>query len=88
LIFELAGIAGVEPWSFSLRQLVWMAEKRRWADWDTTSSLIAKLHNVHCAKRSDMITPDQIHPFAPKPTRIELSPKESGDLLVALLVPK
>jgi hypothetical protein len=65
-----------------------MAEKRRSADWDTTSSLIAKIHNVACLKRTDMISPTDIHPYAPKPPRIELSPKESGDLLVALLVPK
>lgn len=78
----------MEPWSFSLRELVWMAEKRRSADWDVGASIIAKIHNVNCVKRTDTIRPEDIHPFAPKPPRIELSPKESGDLLVALLVPK
>ncbi len=71
-----------------MRELYLMAEKRRSADWDVGASIMAMIHNVNCAKRSDMITPDQIHPFAPKPPRIELSAKESCDLLVALLVPK
>ena len=87
-MFELAGIAGVEPWSFSLRQLMWMAEKRRSADWDTAASIIAKLHNVNCVKRHNMIRPEQVHPFARQAPVVELSPKESCDLLVALLVPK
>jgi hypothetical protein len=65
-----------------------MAEKRRSANWDTTSSLMALIHNVNCSKRYHMVGPEKFHPFAPKPPRIELSPKESCDLLVALLVPK
>jgi hypothetical protein len=35
-----------------------------------------------------MIRPEQVHPFAPKVPIMQLSPKESCDLLVALLVPK
>lgn len=65
-----------------------MAEKRRSADWDTASALIAKIHNVHCIKRHHQIRPEQVHPFAPRSPRVELSAKESCDLLVALLVPK
>ena len=87
-MFELAGIAGVEPWSFILRQLMWMAEKRRSAEWDTVSSLMALIHNVNCSKRHHMVGPEKFHPFARQAPVVELSPKESCDLLVALLVPK
>lgn len=40
-----------------------MADARRDEQWDHTSFLIAKLHNVNCAKRSDQKEPDHFHPF-------------------------
>lgn len=40
-----------------------MWEGKARAEWDHTSWTIAKLHNVNCAKESDLITPDEINPL-------------------------
>lgn len=44
--FRLAGIVGVEPWRFSLRQLVWMYEGRLESQWNHTSHLLAASYNI------------------------------------------
>lgn len=67
-VFQAAGAAGVEPWSYSMRELLWMAD----GAWRPFSSIIAKMHNVNIQKRSDAITPDSVNPYStakPKKTR-------------------
>lgn len=62
MIFEAAGIAGVNPWRYTMRELYWMANAKQYADWNWASNLIATLINVNVDKRNQ-VTPDQCHPF-------------------------
>jgi hypothetical protein len=40
-----------------------MTEGKQRADWNHTAAVLAKLHNVNCAKKSDLKTPADFHPF-------------------------
>lgn len=58
-VFQAAGAVGVEPWGYSMRELLWMAD----GAWKPYSALIAKIHNSHCQKKSELITPDSVNPY-------------------------
>ena len=47
MIWQLAGLLGVDPGPLTLRELVWMAEARLQAEWAQTSSLMALIANAH-----------------------------------------
>lgn len=47
LCFELAGIAGIDPRPFSLRQLNWLADGRRIDEWNRTALQCALFVNAH-----------------------------------------
>ena len=47
MIYELAGLVGVDPSPLTLRQLAWMAGGRRQHDWGVASSLMALLAEIH-----------------------------------------
>jgi len=56
-----------------------MAEARERSEWNRTSVLVAKLHNVNQIKRSDLISFEDVHPFhiqrhvkKAEPTRADL----------------
>lgn len=42
-----------------------MSRSRLSSDWDRTALLLAKMHNVAAAKRSDLLHPRDFHPYAP-----------------------
>ena len=65
MIFETAAIAGVEPWSFTWRELAWMADAQR----KQAGSLMALIANVHRdpKKRKRPFTADDFVPRAPQP---------------------
>jgi hypothetical protein len=64
LIFVYAGILGVEPWSFTLRQLFMMAHARLISDWNMFSALMSLIANCHRDKRyAPEFTPDHFHPL-------------------------
>jgi hypothetical protein len=58
LLWQLAGIVGLNPGPFTLRELVWMADARQTDDWNHTAALLALLANVHR-------DPRKTHPFQP-----------------------
>jgi len=63
LIFELAGIVGVDPALLTLRQLCWMAESSSRDRWNHTASLMALISNCHRdPKRSRAARPKDFHP--------------------------
>ena len=33
------------------------------SDWNRASSIMAMIHNVQCTKKSQMISPQRIHPY-------------------------
>lgn len=50
---------GVCPDPYTLRELVWMYEGKRSAEWDRTALLIAQIRQVHGDKEA---TAEQFHP--------------------------
>ena len=60
---ELAGIIGIDPGPFTLRQLVVMAEAKSRQAWNHTSAILAMLANVHRdAKKTRAYRPADFHP--------------------------
>lgn len=66
LIWQFAGIVGVHPGPFTLRQLVMMADGCGRSAWARTSLLAAPLWNQlrDPKKRRDPFTPDDFNPYA------------------------
>jgi len=48
--------------------------------WEHTAWLIAKLHNVNCTKKSDLVMPDDVNPY-PKRRQKRPVPKVGVDVL-------
>lgn len=46
-----------------------MAVKRREVEWEHTSYLLAKLHNVNRSLHSSAVTPAQLNPYPPRRQR-------------------
>jgi len=65
----LAGIIGIDPGPFTLRQLVWMAEGRRDFFWEHTAHVLCYLYNAHRSPKSPALMPADFHPFADKRKR-------------------
>jgi hypothetical protein len=60
---ELAGVIGIDPGRFTLRQLVVMAEARSRQAWNHTSAILAMLANIHRdAKKTRAYRPADFHP--------------------------
>lgn len=53
----------------TLRSLSDGADARQKAEWERTSWLLAKLHNVNCGRRSDMVSPNDLNPTYRGPRR-------------------
>ncbi|GHT12321.1 hypothetical protein FACS1894170_06990 [Planctomycetales bacterium] len=67
MIYELAGIIGIDPGKYTLRTLIWMAEGKQSADWNRTSHLLALLININRdTKKSRVVKPAELNPFAVK----------------------
>lgn len=52
MIFELSGILGMEPWTFSLRQLSYMVHKKLQLQWQQTASVMALIYNANRGSNS------------------------------------
>jgi len=64
VIYECAGVVGVNPDPFTLRELLWMREGKASESWDHTAAIVATLANIHRDnKKTKAITIDQIHPY-------------------------
>lgn len=59
-MFALAGLAGVEPWSYTLRELDWMASAADEAEWSRAAELGAMVAGLAGAA----ISPDDLNPYA------------------------
>lgn len=58
-----AGIVGIDPKPFTLRELLWMKDAKERSDWDKAAMVVAKIHNVNAAKSSDCIQFADVHPY-------------------------
>ncbi|HBO45785.1 MAG TPA: hypothetical protein DD670_18050, partial [Planctomycetaceae bacterium] len=63
LLWELAGVVGVDPGGLTLRELFWMAEGRDRNAWNHTAQLLAMIYNAHRAKTARVMKPSQFHPL-------------------------
>ena len=66
MIWQLAGIAGVDPGPLTLRELLWMVDASRQEQWSHTAALMALTANVHRnpKRRSSPYSPTDFHPLA------------------------
>jgi hypothetical protein len=65
MIYELAGVVGIDPGPLTLRELFWMVDGRRRDAWDRTAAQIAALFNAApdpTGKRKPR-QPSEFHPF-------------------------
>lgn len=46
-----------------------MVKAHRIEAWDHTSFIVSKIHNVNCTKKPQMVTPEQLNPYRPKPKK-------------------
>ena len=71
-MFELATLAGVDPWPYTLRELKWMADEALAHAWNHTSAVCAMIANTvrDPKKRARPYTPGEFHP-------VELARKRS-----------
>jgi hypothetical protein len=64
---ELAGIVGVDPGKFTLRELVWMSESRLEAEdrrgWKRTFAIMATLYNANRGENTPAIDPMEFYPY-------------------------
>jgi len=74
LIWQLAGILGLDPAPLTLRQLVWMVDARRQDQWSHTAAVMALTANVHRnpKRRSQPFSPAEFHPLLDrKPAKLK-----------------
>jgi hypothetical protein len=84
LIFEFAGVLGIEPWTFTFGELSAMATARQAASWEAVSALLAMTYNVHCTRKSQTRHPAEFNPIRNR--RKRLSPKKSIEALLSVFV--
>ncbi len=69
LVWQHAGILGVNPGPFTLRELCVMSKARKKDEWTRTSASLAMLHNINRdPKKCEARTPDYFNPFAERKT--------------------
>ena len=60
LVWELAGIVGVHPGRYTLRQLAIMSQSRQRESWNRTSSMMAQAKSIAIRK---LVKPSELNPF-------------------------
>ncbi|HAI13807.1 MAG TPA: hypothetical protein DCM28_19025 [Phycisphaerales bacterium] len=83
MIWQLAGILGLHPDPFTLRQLYEMAESRQKQDWQHTSNLMALLANLLTFNRSHTFKAADFDPFAQSQTS-SVIPLDTDDAMALL----
>lgn len=66
MVWQCAGVLGVHPGPYTLRQLLAMSEARSRSDWRHTSHLMWLLANIHRNPKKPAISLSAFDPFAPK----------------------
>lgn len=81
----MAGVVGIDPGPFTLRELCLMHEGREKFHWDIASVNMALFANAHrdAKKRPTAFTPDDFHPYR-RPSSggvIPIEPEDTGAAL-------
>jgi hypothetical protein len=53
----------------TLRVLETMGRAKQKDEWERTSWLLAKIHNVNCTRSSDTVEPSEVNPMRPRRRR-------------------
>jgi hypothetical protein len=69
LVYECAGIIGVTPDSWTLRELLLARDARETSEWWHTACLQSLLANVNRPPHKPAYSPYDFHPYATKPKR-------------------
>ena len=81
-IFQYAGIIGIDPSPFTVRELDWMVQGRGEFEWSMTAHQMALQINMNRRKGSPAIVPSDLNPFVHKRKRkITLSAADSMEIL-------
>ena len=83
MIWQLAGILGVHPDLFTLRELYEMAQSRQKQDWQHTSNLMALLANLLTFNRSHTFKAADFDPFAQSQSS-QVIPLDTDDAMALL----
>ena len=73
VVFRAAGAAGVEPWGYSFRELIWMAQ----GAWEPHAVSIANTINMNLKKGASPLDPDTVNPWHPKRPRPKRTRKDA-----------
>ena len=74
MIWQLAGIAGVNPGPLTLRELIWMAESNSRQRWAHTSTVLAMIANVNRdPKKHGPFKPADFNPHVERAVKIKTS---------------
>jgi len=78
MAFESAAVAGVEPWTFSLKELMWMADAVVEHEWNIGASIQAVIAEVNRDKkhRPRPFTMADFHPVHVARKRRDIVPME------------
>lgn len=68
----MSGILGLEPWTFSLREIDFMFEGKVSESWNHTSSMMALNANCHRGKNSKDYQSADFHPLVERTRGIKL----------------
>jgi hypothetical protein len=83
MIWQLAGILGVHPDPFTLRELYEMAQSRQKQDWQHTSNLMALFANLLTFNRSHTFKAADFDPFAQSQSSAVI-PLDTADAMALL----
>lgn len=87
MILELAGIAGVAPWEFTLRELAAIADGRRRDAWQRHSVLLALTWNANQTDKAKCKTADDFDPYEQRQQRRRITAKNIHLLKVLTELP-
>ena len=83
MIWQLAGVLGVHPDPFTLRELYEMTQSRQKQDWQHTSNLMALLANLLTFNRSHTFKAADFDPFAQSQSS-QVIPLDTDDAMALL----
>jgi hypothetical protein len=84
LVYECAGIIGVDPSNWTLRELIIARDGREWSDWWHTAAIQSLIANVNKSPTKPAYTVYDFHPYATKPKK-QISVEELEKMLMGQL---
>ncbi len=75
MIYETAGILGIDPGPFTLRELIWMLDGYRVETWHHTAAQMSLVANINRGKNARGYSPLDFHPFVTRQQRKRVDEK-------------